>query len=210
MEIEEKAWRATLTSGRALFRSYPEISASFKNLKDHSLEFIGRANEFDFIIGKINYDLMFGRVGLINPAFRQLKQELVTGPDRRNRSLLPEVEHLYVNKKYFRGGTWGGALDGAFQDVKKDFPEWAEKKFERETSSAAGILLEGYGTLLGKIYADRDVEKEKRIKRFFVLAFETEMLLSSRSFKLLQDLAPWIKEEIVDFPEELHGKIKSL
>ncbi|RJQ24691.1 hypothetical protein C4577_07240 [Candidatus Parcubacteria bacterium] len=93
------------------------------------------------------------------------------------------------------------------QEARETFPEWANHQYNSKGTPVWGMIIEGYGLYLGKLFSKDDEIKQKEIKRTFVLAFEAVAFTEHRNSAIVNDILDWMKEEKDDFPEELAGQL---
>lgn len=171
------------------FADEPRMARAVNYFKEDQLAFDARVVDFDFVVTKMNLLLRAGNVD--QDKFRELpvlKSNLGELELKRMFDLAQQNPRLTKD-------NWGLIRDivKVFKEVKGEDWEWA-KSLNDPKRMASGLLIEGFGLLLAK------QTKNPGTKRNFVLAFEEVGIQFSPKSGLMQDVLPWMVEEIDAFP----------
>lgn len=189
--------QAILDQSAKTFKKSKRIKEALHFLRENPKEFQIRVDEFDQIVRRMNE--LLNEDNLDQDKYKHLislKSQLhsseipqlfdlnikIHNPKEKGKQLLEQINHTFSEVK-----TW----------------DWLEG-IEDNKQLASGALIEGFGNLL-----ERQLET-KGIQRNFVLGFEEVGIFEYKASRIIEDVTPWLKEEIIDFPPKAQQAIREM
>ncbi|MBI4137382.1 hypothetical protein HY469_04935 [Candidatus Roizmanbacteria bacterium] len=177
-----------------------ELFASITWLKRNPAEFMARTTDFHDVNQRIS-----GYMGSQDELRRELR-DVARLRTWYSGAVLPKVDDFHYGNN---GVGVNGTIEDLLDEAVTTFPEWAvvHPEFPSHATPAMGALIEGYGSLLGRLHNGQDPELAKRIARTYVLGFEEVLLMERPESLLVDDVIGWVYDEDRSFPPELRMNI---